>query len=183
MLDVSLLPAFTRLGHECQDLLSPRDRMHVCTDCTSVYTLIRKRFWGMESEPMLAPRENPLYRKNPPQRRIEPVMLHHAGQRAQHTTNRVVPAHVLPFSIHPPPLMSDCTVSRLYAVGGRDGSSCLKSVECFDPHTNKWTHCTPMAKRRGGVGVATCNGFLYAVGGHEAPATNPTCSRYDSAER
>uniref|UniRef100_A0A2K5ZWC1 Kelch like family member 5 n=1 Tax=Mandrillus leucophaeus TaxID=9568 RepID=A0A2K5ZWC1_MANLE len=28
---------------------------------------------------------------------------------------------------------------RLYAVGGRDGSSCLKSVECFDPHTNKWT--------------------------------------------
>ena len=40
-----------------------------------------------------------------------------------------------------------------------------------------------MAKRRGGVGVATCNGFLYAVGGHEAPATNPTCSRYDSAER
>ena len=27
-----LLPAFTRLGHECQDLLSVCDRMHVCTD-------------------------------------------------------------------------------------------------------------------------------------------------------
>ena len=26
------LPAFTRLGHECQDLLSPCDGMHVCTD-------------------------------------------------------------------------------------------------------------------------------------------------------
>lgn len=26
---------------------------------------------------------------------------------------------------------------RLYAVGGRDGSSCLRSVECFDPHTNR----------------------------------------------
>ena len=72
---------------------------------------------------------------------------------------------------------------RLYAVGGRDGSSCLKSVECFDPHTNKWMPCTSMSKRRGGVGVATCNGFLYAVGGHEAPATNPTCSRFDCAER
>jgi len=31
--------------------------------------------------------------------------------------------------------------------------------------------------------VSTCNGFLYAVGGHEAPATNPTCSRFDCAER
>ena len=31
--------------------------------------------------------------------------------------------------------------------------------------------------------MATCNGFLYAVGGHEAPATNPTCSRFECAER
>ena len=27
-----LLPAFIRIGHECQDLLSPCDGMHVCTD-------------------------------------------------------------------------------------------------------------------------------------------------------
>ncbi|KAH9490938.1 Kelch-like protein 18 [Bulinus truncatus] len=74
-------------------------------------------------------------------------------------------------------------LGKLYAVGGRDGSSCLKSVECFDPHTNKWTHCQPMSKRRGGVGAANCNGFLYAVGGYEAPATNPACSRFDCAER
>ena len=32
MLGVFLLPAFTRLRHEYQDLLSPCDRMHVCTD-------------------------------------------------------------------------------------------------------------------------------------------------------
>ena len=32
MLGVYLLPAFTRLGHECQDLLSPCDGMHVCTN-------------------------------------------------------------------------------------------------------------------------------------------------------
>ena len=72
---------------------------------------------------------------------------------------------------------------RLYAVGGRDGSSCLRSVECFDPHTNKWSLCAPMTKRRGGVGVTTCNGFLYAVGGHDAPASNPTSSRFDCVER
>ena len=32
MLGVFLLPAITHLGHECQDLLSPCDEMHVCTD-------------------------------------------------------------------------------------------------------------------------------------------------------
>jgi len=72
---------------------------------------------------------------------------------------------------------------RLYAVGGRDGSSCLRSVECYDPHTNKWMLCSPMAKRRGGVGVAACNGFMYAVGGHDAPASNPASSRFDCVER
>ena len=90
MLGVFLLPAFTRLGHECQDLLSPCDGMHVCTDRTSVYSLIRKKFGGMESEPMLTPREkSPLPEKNYPLRRIEPTTLHHAGQRAQHTVNEL----------------------------------------------------------------------------------------------
>ena len=57
MLGVYLLPAFTRLGHECQDLLSLCDGMHACTDWTSVYTLIQKSFGGMEPELMLTPRE------------------------------------------------------------------------------------------------------------------------------
>lgn len=73
--------------------------------------------------------------------------------------------------------------SRLYAVGGRDGSSCLRTVECYDPHTNKWTPCAPMARRRGGVGVGVVNGYLYAVGGHDAPASNPCASRFDCVER
>ena len=50
-LGVFLLPAFTHLGHECQDLLSAWDGMHVCTDKTSLYNLIRKSFGGIESEP------------------------------------------------------------------------------------------------------------------------------------
>ena len=52
MLGVFLLPAFTRLGHERQDLLSPCDWMHVCTDQTSVETLILKSFGRMELEPI-----------------------------------------------------------------------------------------------------------------------------------
>ena len=64
MLGVFLLPAFIHLGHECQDLWSAWDGMHMCTDWTSVYTLIRKSFGGMESEPMLTPREkSPLLEK------------------------------------------------------------------------------------------------------------------------
>ena len=63
MLGVFLLTAFTRLGHECQDLLSPCDGVHVCTDQTSVYTLIRKSFCGMEPETVLTLRKNTLYRR------------------------------------------------------------------------------------------------------------------------
>lgn len=43
---------------------------------------------------------------------------------------------------------------KLYAVGGRDGSACLRSVEAYCPYTNKWKFCAPMNKRRGGVGVS-----------------------------
>ena len=42
---------------------------------------------------------------------------------------------------------------KLYAVGGRDGSACLSSIESFDPHTNKWKLNCPMMKRRGGKRV------------------------------
>ena len=83
-------------------------------------------------------------------------------------------------------------------MGGRDGSACLRSVECYDPHTNKWTTvaslckwvlqkifarnnkniCPLLRRRRGGVAVGVLNGFLYAVGGHDAPAvSNPQQSR------
>lgn len=40
-----------------------------------------------------------------------------------------------------------------------------------------------MARRRGGVGIGVCNGFLYALGGQDAPANNPAASRFDCVER
>ena len=62
------------------NVLSPWDGMHVCTDYTLVHTLIRKSLGGMESEPMLTPREkSPLPET---QRRVKPMMLHHTGQQA-----------------------------------------------------------------------------------------------------
>ena len=92
MLGVFLLPAFTRLGHEREDLLSPCGGMHVCTDYTSVYTLIRKSFGLVESEAMLTPREKSPLPEKSPLRRMEPTTLHQAGQRAQHH-QRAIPAH------------------------------------------------------------------------------------------
>lgn len=40
-----------------------------------------------------------------------------------------------------------------------------------------------MIKRRGSVGVGVLNGYLYAVGGHDAPASNPSMLRCDCVER
>ena len=54
------------------------------------YTLIRKSFKGMKSEPLLTPMEkSPTSEKKSPQRRIEPSTLHQAGQRVQHTNNEL----------------------------------------------------------------------------------------------
>lgn len=73
--------------------------------------------------------------------------------------------------------------NRLYAIGGRDGSSCHRSVECYDPHTNKWSIRAPMNRRRGGVGVGVANGYLYALGGHDCPVSNPAVCRTETVER
>ena len=76
-------------------------------------------------------------------------------------------------------------------------------MESYDPHTNKWSPVANMCKRRGGVGVGlslssflllssfdlvlkvgVVNGFLYAIGGHDAPAvSNPQQSRFNCMER
>ena len=64
MLGVFLLPAFTRLGQECQDLLSPCNGIHVCTDETSVYSLIRKTFGGSGVRTHVNSKgKDPLFRK------------------------------------------------------------------------------------------------------------------------
>ena len=54
---VFLLQVFTRLGHECQDVFSPCDGMHVCRPR---FVLSSERgffFFGMESETLLTPKE------------------------------------------------------------------------------------------------------------------------------
>ena len=44
-------------------------------------------------------------------------------------------------------------IGKLYAVGGYDGLTNLKSVEMYDPEADKWTLSIPMCAHEGGVGV------------------------------
>ena len=65
---------------------------------------------------------------------------------------------------------------RLLAIGGRDGGSCLSVVEQYNPSIDVWTTCAPMNRRRAGVAAVECNGFVYAVGGHDCSAPLSQCS-------
>ena len=59
MLGVFLFPAFTRLGHECQDLLSPSDGMYVSTTrprfMLSSERVVRE--WSRTASPTQTPTE------------------------------------------------------------------------------------------------------------------------------
>ena len=50
--------------------------------------------------------------------------------------------------------------------GGFDDNSPLSSVECFDPRQHRWEYVSELTTPRGGVGVATIMGRVFAVGGH-----------------
>lgn len=43
--------------------------------------------------------------------------------------------------------------SKLYAIGGYDGTCNLSSVEFYDPEANQWTMCAKMNAHEGVVGV------------------------------
>ncbi|KAH7702251.1 kelch-like protein 20-like protein [Aphelenchoides avenae] len=67
----------------------------------------------------------------------------------------------------------------LYAVGGWCSGDAIASVERMDARTGEWRSVAPMSKRRCGVGVATLDGLLYAVGGHDGQRYLKCVERYD----
>ncbi len=78
---------------------------------------------------------------------------------------------------------SNISFVRIYVVGGRDSTTDLRETEFFDPHTNRWSQCASMQKRRDKVAVVSCNEFLYAIGGHESSTINKNILRHDDGER
>jgi N-acetylneuraminic acid mutarotase len=67
---------------------------------------------------------------------------------------------------------------KIYAVGGRktvlpDGTPVeFATAESYDPATDTWASENPMSSVRGGLGVATLGGTLYAVGGFDCHFTS-----------
>ena len=48
----------------------------------------------------------------------------------------------------------------LFAIGGFDGTSPLKSGEQYSPRKGKWTAIADMSYRRFGVGVCSLDGMI-----------------------
>ncbi|CAD6996490.1 unnamed protein product [Ceratitis capitata] len=68
---------------------------------------------------------------------------------------------------------------KLYACGGYDGTSFLRSVEVYDPITDTWSLVTPMNCKRSRVALAANMGKLWAIGGYDGETNLSTVEVYD----
>lgn len=68
---------------------------------------------------------------------------------------------------------------KLYACGGYDGNSFLKSVEEYDPHENTWKYVAQMNVKRSRVALAANMGKLWAIGGYDGESNLSTVEVYD----
>ena len=69
----------------------------------------------------------------------------------------------------------------LYVVGGETaaGRSNVNSIEQFSPAKNTWTELSPMGTSRRGMGVATLDGYVYAIGGSDGINALRLVEKYD----
>lgn len=73
----------------------------------------------------------------------------------------------------------------LFSIGGSGppvlDDPYLDICECYDAERNEWRQVAPLTHRRSGLRVATCGGYLYAIGGFSATDTKSlNCvDRYD----
>lgn len=73
-----------------------------------------------------------------------------------------------------------CLNGKLYAAGGYDGNSFLKSVECYDPSTDTWSSVCSMNVKRSRVALAANMGKLWAIGGYDGESNLSTVEVYDA---
>jgi len=67
----------------------------------------------------------------------------------------------------------------IYAIGGYDGSSCLKSVERFDMKRQEWEQVSDLHHSRSSFAAVTLDDYMYVLGGQ---GTGHLCTveRFDS---
>ena len=75
--------------------------------------------------------------------------------------------------------------NKVYAIGGYGGTSnasCLKSVERYDPLTNKWQAIQPMNEGRRALAAVAMPDGIYAIGGYNGKDYISSVERYDIIE-
>ena len=73
----------------------------------------------------------------------------------------------------------------IFVFGGTDGSAhreCLKTVERYDPQTDRWSYVSPMHQPRSSAFAFVHNEKIYVIGGERGEDVTPTdCEMYDPA--
>ncbi|XP_049632440.1 influenza virus NS1A-binding protein isoform X3 [Suncus etruscus] len=64
---------------------------------------------------------------------------------------------------------------RLIAAGGYNREECLRTVECYDPYTDRWAFLAPMRTPRARFQMAVLMGQLYVVGGSNGHSDDLSC--------
>lgn len=68
---------------------------------------------------------------------------------------------------------------KIYVVGGIAKQNVLKSVERYDPETNRWTDVGHLKNARAHHHCCTVNGSIYAVGGRDGPKMLTSIEKFD----
>ncbi|MEL4106718.1 kelch repeat-containing protein [Oscillospiraceae bacterium WX1] len=71
--------------------------------------------------------------------------------------------------------------SKIYAIGGYNGSSALSSVEMYDPATNTWSTKASMSTARYEFKTAVINGKIYVIGCRNSAGIFSSIEAYDPA--
>ncbi|KAJ8357196.1 hypothetical protein SKAU_G00199900 [Synaphobranchus kaupii] len=64
---------------------------------------------------------------------------------------------------------------RLIAAGGYNREECLRTVECYDPKTDRWTFIAPMRTPRARFQMAVLMDQLYVMGGSNGHSDELSC--------
>ena len=71
----------------------------------------------------------------------------------------------------------------LYIIGGRNNTSSgnidTQSVERYDPLRDEWKPVKSLSVPRNRLGVAVCEGCIYAIGGGNGNSCHVSVERYD----
>lgn len=71
---------------------------------------------------------------------------------------------------------------KLVLLGGHDGSQCLKSVQRFDPATERWEQLPPLREPRANLTAAVVGGKIFAVGGNYGSSVLSSVEVFDPAD-